>query len=75
MATLNKAAIQRWLQDQQAANEQIERERIRRLLMLNTTEAQRIYLALYQSCLSRADHKAPSFLLMAMRHALARRSV
>ncbi|MFN4219131.1 MAG: hypothetical protein ACK4HB_07645, partial [Candidatus Bipolaricaulia bacterium] len=64
-----------WFRDQQAAAEQIEKERVRRLLTLSTEEAQRIYLALYQSCLSHLDRHAPSFLLMAMRQALARRSV
>lgn len=72
MARLNKTAIQGWLQDQQAANKQIEKERIQRLLALNTEEAQRIYLALYRSCLSSTDRETPSFLLMAMRRVLAR---
>ena len=75
MATLNKSMVQQWLRDQQAANKQIARERVRRLLELDTEEAQRIYLTLYQSCLSRTDRQAPSFLLIAMRQALARRSV
>lgn len=71
MASLNKIVIQRWLQDQRAANEQIEKERVRRLLALNTQDAQRIYLALYRSCLSSTDRETPSFLLIAMRRVLA----
>ncbi len=74
MAPLDEAAVQRWLQDQQAAHSSIERERIRRLLALTPQEAQRIYLSLSEGWLSYTDRMEPSPLLMAMRRVLARRS-
>lgn len=54
--------------------EQIEKERVHRLLALTPEEAWRIYLSLYQSGLPFTDQTEPSPLLMAMRQVLARRS-
>lgn len=46
---LNEAAVKRWLQDQQAALQRVEEERVRFLLDLTGEDALRLYLTLSPS--------------------------
>jgi len=69
---LNEAAVKRWLQDQQAARQKVQEERVRFLLNLTSEDALRLYLALPQANTGRKDAPEPSPLLWVMRQALAR---
>ncbi|MCS6935953.1 MAG: hypothetical protein NZ610_04825 [Candidatus Bipolaricaulota bacterium] len=71
MATkLDRTLVTRWLEDQQAAAQRIEEERVHFLLNLSPEQALTLYLTLpYPKDTHRMQ---PSPVLLAMRRALAR---
>ena len=71
---LDKQAAKDWLSGQQAAAARIEDERVRFLLTLTPERSLRIYLDLWDQG-ERAQTAWPAPLLMAIRHALARKAV
>ena len=72
---LRKSEVQHWLAGQREAEKVIAKERVQSLLNRSPEESWAIYLSLTESKTPSAANAAePSYVLMAMRRALARHS-
>ena len=72
---LCRSEIQRWLAGQRESEKVIEKERVQSLLNRSPEEAWTIYLSLTENELRNPpDPSEPSYVLMAMRRAMDRRS-
>jgi len=72
---LCRSEVQRWLAGQRESEKMIEKERVQSLLNLSAEESWAIYLSLTENELQSPPYPSePSYVLMAMRRTLDKRS-